>query len=100
MWHTLLESRKTMVFRHTYWMAASETAAGELRDNEHVVRELENLYRSKQGGVEAKSTVMDGASVWLTEARELELRCVVGGVSTRVTEEAITKQFSQWMLAE
>lgn len=89
-----------MVFRHTYWMAASETAAGELKDNEHLVRELENLYRLKQAGMDAKSTVMDGASVWLTEARDIQLRCVVGGVSTVVTEVAIVKQFEPWMLAE
>ena len=89
-----------MVFRHTYWMASSGAAAGELKDNEDVVRELESLYRLKQVGGEAKSSVMDGASVWLTEGRDVELRCVVGGVSTRVAEVEITEQFSKWMLTE
>ena len=81
-------------------MASSGAAAGELKDNEDVVRELQNLYRLRQAGNEVKSNVMDGASVWLTESREVELRCVVGGVSTRVDEVAIAKQFSVWMLAE
>lgn len=86
-----------MVFHHTYWMASSESAGGESKSNEALVKALAELYQSSLATAESKATVMDGASVWRTEANALELRVIVGGVSKRVDDPTICEQFDRWL---
>jgi hypothetical protein len=106
-----------MVFRHTYWMAQSGHAAGELKDNEALVSALRALFESSVerttsdsavdpsgdsempvGSAKSRHTVMDGASVWCTEDQRVELRVITAGVSRRPTDPAVYETFQQWMV--
>ena len=87
-----------MVRAHTYFIARRGRCEGALKDRATLAAALEALYSERKG--DGEPTLVDGASAWLDDGSDAQLRLVVGGVAVTVDDPALRARFRALLGAE